>query len=123
MFSSISYTSLEWLAEIKASYQHDEKVQAVMEQLTLGQTPLKGYSLKDGLLLRKGRILVVNNYAIKEKILDYLHSSPMGSYSGYLRTYQRAKEDFYWQGMKNYNGWYINDCDVCVKNIHPVGLL
>ena len=43
------------------------------------------------------------------------HDSPLGGHSGYLKTLQRAKRDWYWQGMKHDIREHIKQCDVCQR--------
>ena len=43
------------------------------------------------------------------QVLQLVHSSPVAGHSGFLKTYQRAKREFYWHGMKS----DIKKCDVC----------
>ncbi|KAG6636295.1 hypothetical protein CIPAW_11G101300 [Carya illinoinensis] len=50
----------------------------------------------------------------------------MAGHTGYLKTYQRAKMDFYWSGMKTDIKKWMRECEMCqtVKyNVLPTGLL
>jgi hypothetical protein len=57
-------------------------------------------------------IYLGKNCKLKQKVLALLHDSPLGEHSGYLKTYQRAKKDWFWQGMKNDIKTYVKECDI-----------
>lgn len=44
--------------------------------------------------------------------LQLVRNSPVG-HSGFLKTYQRAKREFYWNGMKSNIKRFVRKCDVC----------
>ena len=46
-------------------------------------------------------------------VLRHVHSSPVAGHYGFLKTYQRAKREFYWQGMKAAIKQFVKECDVC----------
>uniref|UniRef100_A0A2N9HGB9 RNA-directed DNA polymerase n=1 Tax=Fagus sylvatica TaxID=28930 RepID=A0A2N9HGB9_FAGSY len=52
---------------------------------------------------------------------------PQGGHSGYLKTYQRAKKDWFWKGMKQDIKSYVKECDTCQRikseTTRPAGLL
>jgi transposase InsO family protein len=64
---------------------------------------------------------------IKAQVLQFVHSDPMAGHSGYDKTLQRARRDFYWKGMRKEIKRFIREYDVCQQNKHdntrPAGLL
>lgn len=50
---------------------------------------------------------------IMERVLQYIHVNPLVGHSGYLKTYQRANQDFYWKGMKKDVKRIVQECNVC----------
>ena len=60
-------------------------------------------------------------------MLSLSHDNPLGDHSGYLKTLQKAKRDWYWQGMKQDIKEHIKQYDICqrIKNetIKSAGLL
>jgi predicted ester cyclase len=125
--SLISFPTPTWLQELKLSYDSDPKTLLLLQKLKDGFDIPKGYTLQQGLILRKGRIYIVQSSSFKEKILHYVHSNPQAGHLGYHKTLQRAKADFFWPGMRKDIRRLIRECDVCqaskVENIHPPGLL
>lgn len=87
----------------------------------------KNYSYVGGVLRYKGRIVVVPSSLWCGKLLHEFHSTPTAGHSGFLRTYRRLQQNFYWKGMKSSVKTYISHCDVCQCNksesVSPPGLL
>ena len=45
-----------------------------------------------------------------------LHTSPLGGYSGFLKTYHRVKKEFFWDGLKSDIQKFVAECLVCLRN-------
>jgi hypothetical protein len=122
---AISFPSPTWLSELKQSYADDPSTKQLLGTLVQGQ--VKHYSLQNGLILFKNRIYLGPQCNLKQKVLSLIHDSPLGGHSGYLKTLQRAKRDWYWQGMKQAIKTYIKNCDTCqrikTETTKPAGLL
>jgi hypothetical protein len=122
---AISFPSPTWLSELKQSYADDPATKQLLGTLVQGQ--VKHYSLQNGLILFKNRIYLGPQCNLKQKVLSLIHDSPLGGHSGYLKTLQRAKRDWYWQGMKQAIKTYIKNCDTCqrikTETTKPAGLL
>jgi hypothetical protein len=125
--SLISFPTLSWVAELKESYSHDQETNALLLALQHGNSAPKGYSLQQRLILKKGRLWIVKDSPFQLKLLDYIHSNPTAGHSGYHKTVQRAKVDFYWRGMRKDIKKLVKECEVCQVNkhetIHLAGLL
>ena len=67
------------------------------------------------------------NSQLKQKILMELHTSPLGGYSRFLKTYHRVKKEFFWDGLKSDIKNFVVGCLVCQQNkvetIKTLGLL
>ena len=86
-----------WLDGLKASYTLDASVQQLIATVQAGSPP-KGFTFQNGLFFYKGRFFVGPSCPLKLQFLHHVHSSPLASHSGFLKSYQRAKSDFYWHG-------------------------
>ena len=51
--------------------------------------------------------------SLKPKVLSHVHDDPLGGHSGYLKSFHRLKQDFWWVGMKSDLKNYIRECAVC----------
>uniref|UniRef100_A0A2N9J8Y4 Reverse transcriptase n=1 Tax=Fagus sylvatica TaxID=28930 RepID=A0A2N9J8Y4_FAGSY len=124
---AISFPSPTWLVELKQSYAEEPATKQLLETLMQGQVENQHYSLQNGLILFKNRIYLGPQSILKQKVLSLIHDSPLGGHSGYLKTLQRAKRDWFWQGMKQDIKTYIKNCDTCqrikTETTKPAGLL
>uniref|UniRef100_A0A2N9GN34 Reverse transcriptase n=1 Tax=Fagus sylvatica TaxID=28930 RepID=A0A2N9GN34_FAGSY len=124
---AISFPSPTWLTELKNSYQEDPVTKDLMASVSTDPDPQGAVTYKNGLLLHKGRLYLGENCTLKPKVLALLHDSPLGGHSGYLKTYQRAKKDWFWKGMKQDIKSYVKECDTCQRikseTTRPAGLL
>uniref|UniRef100_A0A2N9J200 Integrase catalytic domain-containing protein n=1 Tax=Fagus sylvatica TaxID=28930 RepID=A0A2N9J200_FAGSY len=109
------------------SYQEDPVTKDLMASVSTDPDPQGAVTYKNGLLLHKGRLYLGENCTLKPKVLALLHDSPLGGHSGYLKTYQRAKKDWFWKGMKQDIKSYVKECDTCQRikseTTRPAGLL
>jgi len=83
---------------IKTSYSLDPHLQQIKEQLQQGKQ-VSHYDLQDGLLRKKGRLVVGPDLALRNKLLQWVHDSPFGGHSGRDATLKRLKSLFWWKGM------------------------
>lgn len=67
-------------------------------------------------LLRKGKIVVGKDLALRKDLLLHFDDSALGGHSGTPATMKRIAQTFYWKGTKKdiYNN--IQECSVCQRN-------
>jgi hypothetical protein len=115
------------LEDIKSNYELDPAKQRCTSEVLGDATSTSKYSMRSGLLLYKGRIMVGDVEALKTKILHLVHNSPTTGHSGYQKTLHRAKQGFYLLGMRIDLKHYIRSCDMCQRQKHetllPAGFL
>ena len=51
--------------------------------------------------------------SIKHRILHLIHDSPVVGHSGYQKTLHKAKQDFYWPGMRADVRRFVGRCRIC----------
>jgi hypothetical protein len=124
---AISFPSPTWLDDLRASYEEDEELRSLVSRLQASGEDEGPYTLNQGLLLYKDRFCMGKESGMKIKVLALIHDSPLGGHSGYLKTLHRAKQDWFWHGMKKDIKAYIRGCDTCQRLKHetskPAGLL
>ena len=54
-------------------------------------------------------------------MLSLVHDSPLGGHSGHLKTFHKAKRDWFWWGMKQDLKGYIKSCDICQRIKYEIG--
>lgn len=83
---------------IKSSYTQDQHLLQVLDQLQQGQVVGK-YNLQDGLLQKKGKLVIGPDEELRSQILTWMHDSPTGGNSGREATLKRVQILFHWKGM------------------------
>ena len=73
------HTSL--IEEVKLSWEQDDNIQSIVTKIESGEV-VPHYSLSQGLLYRKGRLVVGSNAALQTKIIPLFHDSALGGHSG-----------------------------------------
>jgi hypothetical protein len=125
--SLLSIPTVGWIEDLKQQYVEDVELQQLLDKWLKHELDTRRYSFRDGLLLYKHKILLGKSPQLKNQVLHYVHSDPIVGHSGYDRTLQQAKRDFYWQGMRKEIKRFIRECDTCqqakYENTSPAGLL
>jgi len=125
--SLLSVLTPSWTTGLKQQYEEDEDLKQLLSRWHSQELDSQRYSLRDGLLLYKHRILLGQSPQLKDQVLTFLHSDPSAGHSGYEKTLHRAKRDFYWKGMRGDIKRFVRECEVCQRNksenTSPAGLL
>ncbi|GAU11620.1 hypothetical protein TSUD_346120 [Trifolium subterraneum] len=115
-----------WIQQIKTALQQDTTLMEIIQQCEQGQTNTH-YTVRDGLLYWKHRIVIPVDDALLQQVLKEFHSSPIGGHAGMTRTLARIQAQFYWPNMKQDIVQYVQNCLVCQQtkttNTLPAGLL
>jgi hypothetical protein len=93
--SLLSILTPSWTADLKQQNEEDEDLKQLMSQWQNHELDSQRYSLRDGLLLYKHRILLGQSPQLKGQVLNFIHSDPSAGHSSYEKTLHRAKRDFY----------------------------
>lgn len=64
----------------------------------------------------RNRIVVPASYT--NRILDLIHRSPTAAHMGCKRTWQRARNSFWWPKMKQEIEEFVSQCEECGRNKH-----
>ncbi|KAK4283600.1 hypothetical protein QN277_000533 [Acacia crassicarpa] len=112
---TLSTCSEELLLGIKKSWEDDSEIQLLVQRLQQGNGVEGKFSWFDDLLHKGSRLVVGNSPTVKQKILEWLHSSYLGGHSGINATYQRVKTLFWWRHMYDEIKDFIKHCDVCAR--------
>ena len=113
--AAVTVVTPQWYEEVISSYVGDQRITTLMEKLTVREEEVEGYTLKKGILRFQGCIVIGDKTELKRKIIQALHESPLGGYSGEQNTYVRVKGIFYWPRMKTEIKEFMQACDVCKR--------
>lgn len=92
---------------INSEVANDPCLKKVIEQLKEDEDSVPKFSLTQGKLLYKGRLVLSKTSSLIPSILYTFHDSVMGGHSSFLRTYKRLARELYWKGMKNDTKNYV----------------
>ena len=106
------------MGELYQQVQNDKSLCKLMFDLERDQDSHPGYTLVQGRLMFKGRLVVPNGASIITTLLKEYHDGPIGGHSGVLKTYKRLKSDFYWVGMKKEIEQYVAAYTTCQQHKH-----
>lgn len=125
--SLITFPTPNWVEDLKSNYMSNPSTKELLIKLQQGQGCPKGHTLQQSLILYKGRLFIIKNSDFEAQVLQYIHSNPSAGHSGYHKTVQRAKLDFFWKRMRKDIKQLVQECTVCQANkselIHPPRLL
>lgn len=101
-----------WITNVVDSYATDTKSQELESQLRINSQAHPPYTLTRGILRYKNQILVGTSTDLRTRLQHSFHDSALGVHSGERATYQRAKQLFYWPGMKKDIISFVKHCPV-----------
>lgn len=87
-----------------------------------------GFTVQDGTLLYKGRIVIPRTSQFTKLLLQEYHGSPVGG-AGEIKTYLRLASEWHWTGMRKDVTRFVQmqSCEICQKSKlsqqSPAGLL
>lgn len=92
-------------------------IQQLIAQLEKDPLSHPTFQWKEGLLTRKGKLVVGTDKALQNQIMGLYHNSALGGYSGMQATAKRLKSVFYWKGQEKMLRQFIRECGgVCQRN-------
>ena len=115
VYMAVSSSSPQWLSDVASSYSASPLAQEILSQLAVNPVALPHYSLSHGVIRYKGRIWLAHSEQLQNQVLQALHSSPLGGYSGIPVTYQKLRQLFFWPGMHAATTHFIRACDICQR--------
>ena len=91
VYMAVSSSSPQWLSDGASSYSASPLAQDILSQLAVNPAALPHYSLSNGVIRYKGCIWLAHSEQLQNQVLQALHSSPLGGYSGIPVTYQKLR--------------------------------
>jgi hypothetical protein len=85
---TISSVVPAWIEQVTQSYLQDDHCLELLTKLSVDSTTVPNYTLANGILRHKGKVLVGNNGPLRLQLLDHFHKSALGGHSGERATYQ-----------------------------------
>ncbi|KZV31629.1 peroxidase 64 [Dorcoceras hygrometricum] len=124
---SISIPQWAGIEEIKEAVKGDPRFREIVEKLNRGEKPQSPYSLAQGTLLHKGKLVLPPQSKWTAQIMVECHNSVEGGHAGAFCTLKRIANCFYWPGMKGEVYQFVAECLVCQQHKYqatkPAGVL
>lgn len=112
----LSNASEDLLESIQLAWQHDSHLKTIMIGMKQDSKSHAKFFWIRYELRRKGKLVIGSNPAIKEVILKWLHSSPIGGHSGIDMITSKVKSLLYWKGMPKDIVTFVKNRDTCQNN-------
>ncbi|GJX34061.1 retrotransposable element Tf2 [Tanacetum coccineum] len=112
----LSTVTSDLLKQIKHSWEVDVDLQLLIQQLADHTYVGTKYTWTNGELRRKGKLVVGSNEQLRQALVTYFHSDPVGGHSGVQVTVKKLGTVLYWRGMKKLVKKFVAECDVCQRN-------
>lgn len=112
---------------IQEEVGQDPELVKIRAELELDPNSHPKFSIAQGKLLYKDRMVLSSKSSLIPTILHTYHDFVMGCHFGFLRTYKRLTGELFWKNMKANVKRYVEKCTVCQRNknssLSPAGLL
>lgn len=124
---AISTGSFEFLDELKLENTTCPDLRLLHDQFQQGTLDSLLYSVRDGLLYYRHKLLISKFSNLKSQLLSEFHLSRIGGHAGAERTFLRLGANFFWHGMRKDVKDYVRSCVICqtvkYSTTAPYGLL
>ncbi|GJX59436.1 ty3-gypsy retrotransposon protein [Tanacetum coccineum] len=116
------------VTEIKSGLQTDPYTSDIIQKLlSPDSSSVSDFSFVDQFLFYKRRLVIPNISNLKVRLLQEAHDTPSGGHGGFLKTFKRLSDQFYWPRMKQEVRLFVQQCLVCqqqkYQTLSPAGLL
>lgn len=91
----------------------DEKLRKICETLQVNSKAVAGYSLQQGRLFYKGRLVIPKKSPFIPLLLQEFHCSKIGGHLGVLKTYKRLSSELFRDDMSEDVADFVSACIVC----------
>ncbi|KAD7479902.1 hypothetical protein E3N88_03038 [Mikania micrantha] len=99
----------------------------LLHKLQNSSTPLPDFSLVDGFLFHRKRLVIPDVPGLRLKLLQEAHDTPTGGHGGFLKTLKRLSSQYFWPHMNKDIRLHVQNCITCQQQKYqttsPAGLL
>jgi len=113
-FAGLSLMSIchDWKAQLLLKYSKDRRACEILE----GTHADDRYRVMDEVIYYKGRIFLVPNLQLRERVLQEAHDSPLSGHQEFRKTYMPVKERFTWKDLKGDVLKHVQECEAWQRN-------
>ena len=106
---SMTKISTDWRSILLVEYSKNTFACELMDGIIQDDR----YKVMNDIIYYKDKIYLVLGSTLKDKILMEFHDAPLARHPGYLKTYRKVQERFYWKGLKEDVLKYVRECMAC----------
>jgi hypothetical protein len=104
------------MEQVLASFEQDTTCLNLLIKLSIDPHAIPKFSLQEGVLRHKGKLVIGDNTDLKNQLLESFHKYAFGGHSGERATLKRLQLIFYWPKMQQLVKAYVQTCPICQKN-------
>lgn len=101
------------IEQVVKSYEEDKFCTDLITKLSIDSQAMPNYTLSNGLIRYKGKLLIGANGELRQQLLQSFHQSALGGHSGERATCQRMKLVFFWPKMHQEIKDFVRQCPTC----------
>ncbi|KAF8750040.1 hypothetical protein RHS01_09707 [Rhizoctonia solani] len=124
VFANTSEEELEIVTEIRTKLREDPSLEPIIQFLTEDadnappsiRKAYRDYDWEEDLLWYRGKLVVPDSEALKERLLKEFHDSPLAGHPGQQRTLELLSRNYWWPGMKSSAKEWVECCPTCQIN-------
>ncbi|QRW24977.1 Retrotransposable element Tf2 protein [Rhizoctonia solani] len=124
VFANTSEEELEIVTEIRNKLREDPSLEPIIQFLTEDadnappsiRKAYRDYDWEEDLLWYRGKLVVPDSEALKERLLREFHNSPLAGHPGQQRTLELLSRNYWWPGMKSSSKEWVECCPTCQAN-------
>ncbi|GJZ04252.1 putative mitochondrial protein [Tanacetum coccineum] len=110
-----SSITTDLVAKIAKTWEEDTALQDIIVKLKQDGRAKKHYQWVNENLIRKGKLVVGKDEAVRNEILNHFHEGAIGGHSGVKVTTQKLCSLFYWKGLRKQVKNFVRECLVCQR--------
>lgn len=108
----LSSIDTELLGKIKRSWEQDQEIEKLIAELSQSPHSHPKYTWCQGLLKRKGKLVVGQDTKLRTNLIKLVHASPFGGHSGGEVTCKKLCGWFYWKSVEKAVRNWVRACEV-----------
>lgn len=108
----LTVNSIDW-GMLYDEIAEDSFICKIKGDIQLGNMGYPGYTVEQGRLCYKGRLVIPKSSKYVPHLLNEYHNSASGGHNGELKTYLRLANEWYWEGMRREVAKYVRECKEC----------
>jgi len=101
------------LQDIYDEIDNSSTMQDLIKSCQADKTGKPSYTVRDGRLWWKNRLVLPKDSKFLPLILEEYHSGLLGGHSRFLKTMKRIQQSFYWEGLVKTVQKFVSECEAC----------